>query len=93
VIFERVARGEGVEATFEFNCWLAPDTYSISVAVHSADAISFDWMDGVLFFRVVSETIVEGVANLNASVTTRRLKGDAGRDTAALKEAIKEVVQ
>jgi ABC-type polysaccharide/polyol phosphate transport system ATPase subunit len=73
VVFERVARGEVIEATFEFNCWLAPDTYSIAVAVHSADAVSFDWMDGVIFFRVVSETIVEGVANLNASVTTRRL--------------------
>lgn len=73
VVFEQVARGEMIEATFEFNCWLAPDTYSISVAVHSADGISFDWMDGILFFRVVSETIVEGVANLNASVTTRRL--------------------
>jgi ABC-type polysaccharide/polyol phosphate transport system ATPase subunit len=73
VVFEQVARGEVIEATFEFNCWLAPDTYSISVAVHSADGISFDWMDGVLFFRVVSEAIVEGVANLNASVTTRRL--------------------
>jgi lipopolysaccharide transport system ATP-binding protein len=73
VVFEQVERGEVIEATFEFNCWLAPDTYSISVAVHSADGISFDWMDGVLFFRVVSEAIVEGVANLNASVTTRRL--------------------
>jgi ABC-type polysaccharide/polyol phosphate transport system ATPase subunit len=73
VVFEQVARGEVIEATFEFNCWLAPDTYSISVAAHSADGISYDWMDGVLFFRVVSETIVEGVANLNASVTTRRL--------------------
>jgi lipopolysaccharide transport system ATP-binding protein len=73
VVFEQVARDEVIEATFEFNCWLAPDTYSISVAVHSADAISFDWMDGVHFFRVVSETIIEGVANLNASVTARRL--------------------
>jgi lipopolysaccharide transport system ATP-binding protein len=73
VVFEEAARGEVIEATFEFNCWLAPDTYSVSVAVHSADGISFDWMDGVLFFRVVSETTIEGVANLNASVTTRRL--------------------
>jgi lipopolysaccharide transport system ATP-binding protein len=93
VVFERVARGEVIEATFEFNCWLAPDTYSISVAVHSADAISFDWMDGVLFFRVVSETTIEGVANLNASVTTRRLKEYGKVDTASLKETVDEVVQ
>ena len=93
VVFERVAKGEVIEATFEFNCWLAPDTYSIAVAVHSADAISFDWMDGVLFFRVVSETLMEGVANLNASVTTRRLKQDTRADAASLKETVDEVVQ
>ena len=70
--FGEVRRGEVIEVTFAFNCWLAPDMYSVTVAVHSADAISFDWMDGVLFFHVMSATPMEGVANLNASVTTRR---------------------
>jgi ABC-type polysaccharide/polyol phosphate transport system ATPase subunit len=73
IIFEHVRRGELIEATFIFNCWLAPDTYSLSVAVHSADGISFDWMDGVMFFRVMGEPGIEGVANLNATATTRRL--------------------
>jgi ABC-type glutathione transport system ATPase component len=62
-------RGQTVETTFSFPCWLAPDLYSISVAVHSANAVSFDWMDGVLFFRVFSSIPIEGVANLNAQVT------------------------
>ena len=64
-------RGTRVETTFSFNCWLAPDLYSISIAVHSPNAVSFDWMDGVLFFRVISEIPIEGVANLNATATTQ----------------------
>jgi lipopolysaccharide transport system ATP-binding protein len=71
--FGPVQRGEVVEVTFAFNCWLAPDTYSATVAVHSAAGISFDWLDGVLFFQVMSAVGMEGVSNLNASVTTRRL--------------------
>jgi lipopolysaccharide transport system ATP-binding protein len=68
----RVKRGDTVEATFSFNCWLAPDLYSVSIAVHSPTAVSFDWMDGALFFRVISEIPIEGVANLNATVTTQQ---------------------
>ena len=68
-----VNRGEAIEVNFAFNCWLAPDSYSIAVAAHSPDAISFDWLDGALFFHVVSGTAMEGVANLNANVTARRL--------------------
>lgn len=66
-------QGQMVETTFSFNCWLAPDLYSVSVAVHSANAVSFDWLDGALFFRVFSAIPIEGVANLNASVTTQTL--------------------
>ncbi|HEX6043950.1 MAG TPA: ABC transporter ATP-binding protein [Pyrinomonadaceae bacterium] len=68
----RVKRGDTFEATFSFNCWLAPDLYSVSVAVHSPAAVSFDWMDGALFFRVFSDVAIEGVANLNATITTQQ---------------------
>ncbi|MDQ5844631.1 MAG: ABC transporter ATP-binding protein [Acidobacteriota bacterium] len=68
-----VARGEIVEVTFAFDCWAAPDSYSITVAAHSADAISFDWIDGALFFQVVSVTQMEGVANLDATISSKRL--------------------
>jgi hypothetical protein len=61
------------EVTFSFKCWLAPDTYSITVAAHSVDAISFDWLDGALFFQVTSGTPMEGVANLDGTVTTRKV--------------------
>jgi homopolymeric O-antigen transport system ATP-binding protein len=72
-----VRAGETVEVTFAFKCRLAPDSYSIAVAAHSPDAVSFDWLDGVLFFRVMSGVAMEGVANLNATVTARRLSANS----------------
>jgi ABC-type polysaccharide/polyol phosphate transport system ATPase subunit len=86
VDFGPVRRGEVVEVIFEFNCWLAPDTYSVSVAAHSSTGISFDWLDGALFFRVMSVVAMEGVTNLNASARARIL---GVRVTQAKVEAIK----
>ena len=71
--FGPVRRGEVYEVTFAFNCWLAPDSYSVTAAIHSHDGVSFDWRDGVLFFQVMSATAMEGVANLNATAMTRRI--------------------
>ena len=68
----RVRCGEIIEVIFAFNCWLGPDSYSITVAVHSADGVSFDWLDGTVFFRVTSASLHDGIANLNASATVRR---------------------
>src|SRR5215831_1354723 len=68
-----VRRGEIIEVTFAFNCWLGIDNYSISCAVHSSEGEAYDWLDGVRFFRVTSLRLTEGVANLNATVSTRRL--------------------
>jgi lipopolysaccharide transport system ATP-binding protein len=70
---EPVRKGELTEVTFEFDCWLAPDLFSVSVAVHSGDAVSFDWLDGCAFFRVMSGTTMEGVANLNATAVRKRI--------------------
>jgi ABC-type polysaccharide/polyol phosphate transport system ATPase subunit len=72
VNFGPVQRGEVVEVSFNFNCWLAPDSYSITVGVHSLDGASFDWLDGVLFFHVMSAVSMEGVTNLNAAARFRR---------------------
>ena len=70
--FETIRRGETLEISFAFDCWLGIDEYSISLAVHSHDAQAYDWLDAALFFRVTSMTLVEGVANLNATATVRR---------------------
>ncbi|HVF41777.1 MAG TPA: ABC transporter ATP-binding protein [Pyrinomonadaceae bacterium] len=66
-------RGEVVEVSFAFDCWLGLDQFSVSLAVHSHAGVSYDWLDGALFFRVTSPVLVEGVANLNASATARRV--------------------
>ena len=68
--------GDVVEVTFSFAAWLAPDTFSISVAVHSPDNISFDWLDGVSFFRVTGLDVGDGLVNLNAAVNHRRITTD-----------------
>ncbi len=75
--FGAVSQGEIFEITFRFECWLAPDSYSITVASHSLDAISFDWLDGAVFFRVISGATMEGVVNLHATASARR--GSAGK--------------
>src|SRR5262249_14248091 len=68
-----VSKGQVNEVRFDFDCWIAPDLLSLSAAVHSAAGESFDWLDGCVFFRVMSGTTMEGVANLNATVATQRL--------------------
>jgi hypothetical protein len=89
VDFGPVRQGETVEVTFEFNCWLAPDTYSVSVAAHSSTGISFDWLDGVLFFRVMSVVAMEGVTNLNASARARSLGFRATQGKAGAVEVLR----
>ena len=81
-----VGCGETVEVTFAFNCWLGVDNYSISCAVHSRDGEAYDWMEGVRFFRVTSSRLTEGIANLNATVTARRLHTPASQTQAELVE-------
>jgi hypothetical protein len=73
-----VTEGEIVEVTFRFDCWLGTELYSISSAVHSStiqdDGVCYDWLDGAAFFRVTSPILVEGLVNLNASATARRIR-------------------
>ena len=71
--WETAGNGEVVEVTFAFDCWLGSDHYSLSVAVHSEAGKSYDWLDGVHFFRVASPTPLEGIANLNATATIEAL--------------------
>lgn len=75
--FGAVRRGEVLEVVFSFNCWLGVDDYSITCAVHNRNGEAFDWIDGAHFFRVTSEAVTEGVANLNASASARRLESEA----------------
>jgi len=76
--FGAVRSGEVIEVTFAFDCWLGVDQYTISLAIHSRDGQAYDWLDAALFVRVTSTTLTEGIANLNASVTTRQRALSAG---------------
>jgi lipopolysaccharide transport system ATP-binding protein len=67
-------RGEVLEVIFSFSCWLGIDDYSITCAVHSRNGEAYDWIDGARFFRVASEIVTEGIANLNASATAHRVE-------------------
>jgi len=71
--FGLVKAGEILEVSFSFDCWLGQDLYAVSFAVHTEDGKSFDWMDGAHFLRVVSPVVLEGIANLNAIASMRRL--------------------
>src|SRR5438045_1492016 len=85
--FEPVRKGQLTEETFEFNCWVAPDLFSLCVAVHSSAGVSFDWLDGCLFFRVMAATPMEGVANLNATARSRRISVIRSKSSSQLQEA------
>jgi lipopolysaccharide transport system ATP-binding protein len=75
--FGAVRRGDLLEVIFSFNCWLGVDDYSITCAVHNRNGEAFDWIDGARFFRVASEAVTEGVANLNATISARHVPSAA----------------
>ncbi len=83
-------RGEIIEATFEFNCWLGQEHYFVSCAVHTPEGEALDWMDGVIFFRVSCAVEMEGLANLNAEVTARRVQTGGRIERAAGEEKRRE---
>lgn len=84
VSFGQVRCGEVLEVLFAFDCWLAPGLYSLTVAAHSREGVSFDWIDGVSYFRVASPVEMEGVANLNATAKGRRLGLRSRRESTQL---------
>jgi hypothetical protein len=81
VSFDRIEPGEIVEVDFTFDCSLGTDWYSISAAVHRStsvsDGVCYDWLDGALFFRVMSPILIEGLVNLHASASARTLGSSA----------------
>ena len=75
--------GDVLEVEFSFACWLGQEHYFVSVAAHTPDGVAFDWMDGVIFFRVACAVEMEGLANLNARATARRAGGATRASNAA----------
>lgn len=88
--FGPVRRGDLLEVIFSFDCWLGVDDYSVTCAVHNRNGEAFDWIDGARFFRVTSQVVTEGVANLNASATARRVESErSNTDQRELPEPVK----
>ena len=58
--------GADLEVAFSLNCWLGAGDYGVTVAVHTADGISCDWIDDAAFFKVLGSRASIGQTNLDA---------------------------
>jgi ABC-type polysaccharide/polyol phosphate transport system ATPase subunit len=63
--------GDELEVDFQLECWLTPQTYTLTVATQNADGTSHDWLDDAIAFDVIDTRVAAGVANLQARVRWR----------------------
>ncbi len=68
----RFAAGEELEIEFRFACWLAPQSYTLTVATQNADGTSHDWLDDVRAFEVVGARTAAGVVDLRAEIAWQK---------------------
>jgi ABC-type polysaccharide/polyol phosphate transport system ATPase subunit len=66
-----IGSGSELEVNFNFECWLTPQQYTLTVATQNADGSSHDWLDDALAFDVVDQRAAAGVANLRAKIEWR----------------------
>jgi homopolymeric O-antigen transport system ATP-binding protein len=64
--------GEGLDIDFQFDCWLTPQHYTVTVATQYPDGSSRDWLDDVISFEVLSLRQAAGVTDLRAHVAWRK---------------------
>ena len=65
--------GDTLEVEFAFDCWLAPQEYTLTVAVQHPEGHSHDWLDDAITFQVLDPRRLAGVANLHPKVQCRVL--------------------
>lgn len=70
--FGPCAPGEVIEVTYSLDCWLTPGEYTLTVATHTVEGVSHDWLDDVLAFRVIDSRYTGGLANLHANVVVQK---------------------
>jgi lipopolysaccharide transport system ATP-binding protein len=63
--------GDELEIDFRIECWLTPQTYTLTVATQNADGTSHDWLDDAIAFDVVDARHSMGVVNLRAQIEWR----------------------
>ena len=65
--------GDELDLEFQFECRLAPQQYTLTVAMQNADGSSHDWLDDVLAFEVLDSRALAGVVDLRAKVEWRKI--------------------
>ena len=68
-----VRAGETLEIEFGFDCLLARQEYTLTVATQYWDGASMDWLDDVLSFTVVEARDLAGVAGFKTTIDWRRV--------------------
>jgi lipopolysaccharide transport system ATP-binding protein len=64
--------GDRLSVEFRFECWLAPQEYTLTVAMQHPDGLSHDWVDDAVAFRVIDDVSRAGVTNLRATLRVTR---------------------
>jgi lipopolysaccharide transport system ATP-binding protein len=73
--------GEELDIDFQFECWLTPQHYTVTVATQYSDGSSHDWLDDVISFEVLSPRQAAGVTDLRAQIEWRKkLTPESARD-------------
>ena len=60
--------GEHLTVTFQIPCYLNKGIYTLTVAVHSEEGTSYDWMDEVVILEVNTNEVCEGLIALDAKI-------------------------
>jgi len=63
--------GDELEIDFHLECWLTPQSYTLTVATQNADGSSHDWLDDAIAFDVIDTRCAAGVVNLRAQIQWR----------------------
>jgi lipopolysaccharide transport system ATP-binding protein len=69
--------GEELDIDFQFECWLTPQQYTITVATQYPDGSSHDWLDDVISFEVLAKRQAAGVADLRAHIEWRKVASES----------------
>ena len=69
--------GEELDIDFQFECWLTPQQYTVTVATQYADGSSHDWLDDVISFEVLSRRQAAGVTDLRAQIEWRKVNNES----------------
>jgi hypothetical protein len=65
--------GDVHEVVFTFRCDLCAKRYTLTAASHDPDGVWHDWLEDAIAFEVADTRYTAGVANLRASVRSRKL--------------------